>query len=143
MDLTSNPNTVNYNGTGAQTITAKDFNNLTISGSRSANITLVNGGTIRISGAFSPVATFSSGNYITTGNTIEFNGSDAQNIPSLGSASYNNLTISGGSTKTLVGNVTLGSAGVLNLNGGILELDDYNLTVSNNSAAAIVPVSCL
>ncbi|HSK29577.1 MAG TPA: hypothetical protein VLA17_06395, partial [Candidatus Limnocylindria bacterium] len=38
--------TVNFNGTGAQTVPAFNFNNLTISGARGANnVTLVNGGT--------------------------------------------------------------------------------------------------
>ena len=110
------------------------------SGARAGtNVTLANGGTIRISGPFAPVATFSSGNYVTTNNTIEFNGTGSQNIPAPGTASYNNVTISGGSTKTLVGNVTLGASGILNLNNGILELAGFNLTISNNAAGAMVP----
>ena len=140
-DFTSNANTVNFNSTSAQTIAARNFYNLTISGARTANsVTLVNAGTIRILGAFAPVATFSSGNYVTTNNTIEFNGTGAQNIPAIGSATYNNITVSGNSIKTLVGNVTIGASGLLRLNGGIIELSVFNLTISNNAAGAIVPV---
>ncbi len=134
VDFTSYPNTVDYSASGAQTIQAFNFYNLKISNNRTTNnVTLANGGTIRVFNAFTPVATFTTGNYVTTNNTIEFNGTAPQNIPSLGSAAYNNITISGGSTKTLVGNITIN--GVLNLNGGILELDGYNLTMANNGAA--------
>jgi hypothetical protein len=128
LDLNSNPNTVNYNGAAAQTIGAYNFYNLTSSSTGAR--TLVNGGTIGIAGAFTPFTNV----YTTTGNTINFNGILAQNIPTF---TYNNLTVSGGSTKTLVGNVTV--PGVLNLNAAILELAAFNLTISNNAALAIVP----
>ncbi|MGH9871612.1 MAG: DUF4214 domain-containing protein [Pyrinomonadaceae bacterium] len=87
-------NTFNFNGVGAQTVPAFDFNNLTISGAHTTNsVTLVNGGTIRVAGTFSPTATFTSGNYIVTNNTFEFNGAGAQTIGA--PFNYNNLTISG------------------------------------------------
>ncbi|HEX2969525.1 MAG TPA: hypothetical protein VHO46_10530, partial [Bacteroidales bacterium] len=140
-DFSSNPNTVNFNANIAQTIVSRDFYNLTISGARAAtNVTLANSGLIRISGAFAPIATFTTGNYITTGNTIEFNGAGSQNIPALRATNnYNNVVISGGSIKTLVSNVTLAATGTLTLNGGILELDGFNLTVLNIASGAIVP----
>jgi hypothetical protein len=141
IDFTTYLNTVNFNGTGAQTVAARNFYNLTISGARAGNnITLSNGGTVKINGTFSPVATFSSGNYVTTNNTIEFGGSSAQSIPLLGTATYNNITISGGGTKSLTANTTVGTSGILRFNGGVLELGSYNLTVSNNAAGAIAAV---
>jgi hypothetical protein len=43
------------NGTVAQTVPAFNFNNLTISGSRTTfSVTLVNGGTIGVAGTFAP-----------------------------------------------------------------------------------------
>ncbi len=86
--------TVNFNGTGAQTIPAFNFNNLTISNARTGanNVTLVNGGTIKIAGTFTASATFGTGNYVVTNNTVEYNGSSLQTLPS-SFTTYNNLTI--------------------------------------------------
>src|SRR5262249_49080642 len=87
-------NTFDFNGTGAQTVPAFNYNNLTISGARTTNsVTFVNGGTIGIAGVFTPGATFTTGNYILTNNTFDFNGTGAQGIS--GGFNYNNLTISG------------------------------------------------
>ncbi len=108
--------TVDYNGSGAQTIIAFNYNNLTISGARTTNnVTLVNGGTIGIAGAFTPSATFTSGNYVTTNNTINYNSTTAQTIAAF---NYNNLTISGARTTnsvTLSNSGTIGIANVLTL----------------------------
>ncbi len=118
------PNLVNYNGTGAQTIKATNYNNLTISGARGGNnVTFPNGGTVGISGSFTPSATFTTGNYVTTGNTINFNGSGSQTIPALGTANYNNLTRSGTGTATL--DATIGIAGNLTISGGTLDLSTF------------------
>ena len=83
--------TVNFNGTGAQTIPVfNGYYNLSISGNRTSNnVTFPNGGIVNISNVFSPTATFTTGNYIVTGNTINFNGTSDQNIPSF---NFNNLT---------------------------------------------------
>ncbi len=126
-DFTSNNNTVSYSGAGAQTIGAYNFYNLTAGGGGTR--TLINGGTIGISGLFTPI-----GVYVTTGNTINFNGTGTQNIPAF---TFNNITISGGSTKTLIGNVTIGAAGIVNLTSGVLDLANFNLTVNNNTVNAI------
>ena len=93
--------TINYNGTGAQTVIAFWYNNLTISGTRTANyVTLASSDTIRVASTFSPAATFTGGDYVRTGSTINFNGSGAQTIPSF---RYNNLQASTGGTKTAGG----------------------------------------
>ncbi|NOU17724.1 MAG: hypothetical protein HOO91_09210 [Bacteroidales bacterium] len=126
-DFTSNNNTVSYSGAGAQTIGAYNFYNLTAGGGGTR--TLVNGGTIGISGLFTPMGT-----YVTTGNTINFNGTGTQNIPAF---TYNNITISGSSTKTLIGNVIVGATGIINLTAGVLDLSNFNLTVNNNAVNAI------
>ncbi len=137
LDLATNPNTVDYFATGAQTIGAYNFYNLSTSGGRTnTSITLANGGVIGIAGVFNPLATFTTGNYITTNNTVNFNGALDQTVTALRATTpYNNLTISGNSTKTLTTAVQVSN--VLNLNGGVLELDNYNLTISNNAANAI------
>src|SRR6185369_13914235 len=52
--------TVDYSGTGAQTVVAQNYGNLTISASRSTNnVTLANSGTIGVAGTLSDTATFS------------------------------------------------------------------------------------
>ena len=102
--------TVNFNGTGAQTVPAFNFNNLTISGARGVNnVTLVNGGTIGVSGIFNPIATFSGGNYIVTNNTVDFNGSGPQTIPAF---NYFNLTSSNVGARTLANSGIIGIASV-------------------------------
>jgi hypothetical protein len=126
VDFTSWPNTVNYSSGGAQTIGAYDFYNLT--SSRTGSRTLINGGTIRIANVFNK----GTNAYINTGNTVEFNGTADQQIPAF---TFNNLILSGGSTKVLTGAVTVNN--VLTLNGAILELDNYNLTMVSNLANAI------
>ncbi len=92
---------MNFNGTGALTIPAFNFNNLTISGARTTNnVTLVNGGTIGIAGAFSSsTASFTSGGYVTTGNTVNANGGSSQS--SLAAIAYNNLIFSGSGAKSM------------------------------------------
>ncbi|MGA9406911.1 MAG: hypothetical protein WBW71_07245, partial [Bacteroidota bacterium] len=98
------PNTVEYNGTAAQTVPAFKYNNLTISGARTTNIvTLSSSDTIHVANVFNPVATFSgSSGYQSAGTTFEYNGSGAQNIAAF---TYNNLLLSngGGSAKTFTG----------------------------------------
>ncbi len=82
--------TINFNGTGSQSIPAIAYNNLNISGTRaSATVTLVTG-TIAVGGTFSPTAT--GVNYNNTGNTFDFSSGSAQTIPAF---NYNNLTIQG------------------------------------------------
>ena len=60
--------TVNYNGTGAQTIIGVNYYNLTTSSARTTNsITYSISGIIGIAGTFNPAATFTSGSNITSG----------------------------------------------------------------------------
>jgi hypothetical protein len=113
--------TVDYNTSSSQIIAAGNYSNLLISGTRTTNsITLINGGTIAVSNTFTPSATFTSGNYIRTNNTFNFNG-DVQNIPAF---TFNNLTLSGNGDKSLTGTVQ-----VL----GLLSLDNSSLTLNGNT----------
>lgn len=96
--FTNTGSTIDYNGTGAQTIAACSYNNLTISQARGANnITLVNGGTINVAGVFSPTMTFTSGIVDVTGNTFNFNGAAGQVMPAFW---YNNITNTSNTTRT-------------------------------------------
>ena len=126
ITATNTGNTVEFNGTGAQTIPATNFYNLNISGARtgSNSVTLASG-TIGVAGAFNPTATFSSGNYVTTGNTMTFNGSALQSIAA--SFTFNNLTISNSTGVSLSGG---GTTAVVN---GTLALTSGTLTVGANA----------
>lgn len=107
--LVTTGSTVDYNGNGAQTIIPINYNNLTISNTRTTNsVTLANGGTIGIAGTFSNTASFTSGNYINTNNTINYNGTGAQTIIPF---YYNNLTTSNARTGT--NRITLSPTGVI------------------------------
>ena len=78
--------TIDYNGSGPQTIAAFGYNNLT--SSSTGTRTLANSGTIRIAGIFTP----GTNAYTVTGSTVEYNGAVAQTLPS-SFTTYNNLTL--------------------------------------------------
>jgi hypothetical protein len=118
--------TVNYIGAGAQTVDAQNYGNLTISTNGTRTVTFVNGGTIRVSGVFTPTATTTT--YVVTGNTFEYNGSGAQTITAF---TYNNLIISNAGAKTVLAGTTVNCL-TITLNGdAILTLPDtsvFNVT---------------
>jgi hypothetical protein len=91
--------TVDFNGSGAQRINSGGYRNLTVSGS-GRTITLSNSAPINIFLAFTP----NNNTFITTGSTINLNGTTAQDVPGL---NYDNLTLSGSGVKTLLGNINL------------------------------------
>jgi hypothetical protein len=86
--LTITGSTVNFNGTGAQTIPASSYNNLTISNARTTNNISLSG-IINIAGVFNPSATFTSGTYLVVGSTVHYNGANGQTIVAF---NYNNLS---------------------------------------------------
>jgi hypothetical protein len=102
LDASTNPgNTVNYNGTGAQTVKNVNYYNLGFSGARTTNSITINGA-VGVAGTLTNSATFTgAGNFVLTGSTITFNGSGMQSIPSLNNVSYRNLALANGGTKTL------------------------------------------
>ena len=129
--------TVNYTGTGAQTVVAGAYNNLTVSARTGSSVTLINGGTISVSGTFTP-GTLTSGSYVVAGNTFSFNGTSAQNIPAF---TFTNLTIanSNASTATATGAIVVNTN--LQINDGATldmvsnQLTGSSLTTSNNSGS--------
>jgi hypothetical protein len=96
--------TVDFNGTGPQTVPCLPYYSLRISGARTTNtVTLSSTDTIHVASGFMPVATFSgTGGYATTGTIFEYNGSAAQNVAAF---TYNTLimTNGGSNAKTFIG----------------------------------------
>src|SRR5664280_2768000 len=106
-------------------------NTLTMSGNLSGNGTLtMTTGTLNLAGNNTFSGTFTCGTGI-----VNYNGV-AQNVAGL---TYNNLTISGGNTKTLTGAASVG--GTLTLTSGVLRLGANNLTLTNTTAIAGAPFS--
>jgi autotransporter-associated beta strand protein len=105
--ITITGSTVNFNGTAAQTVPAAAFNNLTISNARTTNSVTLDGN-IDIAGVFNPSATFTTGGFIVTGNTINYNGPDGQTIVVF---NYNNLS-STNNSRILQNTGNIGIAGV-------------------------------
>jgi uncharacterized delta-60 repeat protein len=132
---------LSYNQTDPQLVDALNYGNLTIVGNEEIN-TILSPGIIGVSGK----AEFTTGSYINAGNTIEFNGSDAQVIPAF---HYNNLKSSNSGTRILAPIGTIGVGGIfdpgtstysitgstVDFNGtstqNIPSFNYYNLTFSN------------
>lgn len=115
--------TVSFTSSTPSTVPSADYGNLSTSGNGTKTLS----GTIRISGTFSPSATA----HVVTGSTIEFNGSSAQNIPGF---TFNNLTTSGNSAKSLTGNVRVD--GATTLTNGTLAIGANTLTVNGTVSGA-------
>jgi hypothetical protein len=121
--------TVEYNGTGAQTISTGTYTTLTISGARGGADITFPAGTVKAgngaAGAFNLTAT-GVGNYVTTGNTFVYgrtNGSMtvASTIP------YNNVSMLNSSlTNTVDGDLTV-SGTLLTTASGTLNMSTFRL----------------
>ena len=120
--------TLDFNGSGAQTVPAFNYNNLTITLNGTRTITLAGSGTVGIAGTFSPAAGATS--YTLTGSTVDFNGSGAQNIPAF---TFNNLTVTT-SSKTATGVINVN--GIFTLNSSVLTTTSTNLLIINDNATA-------
>ncbi len=129
---------VNYSSTGAQTIAAQNYGNLTSSSTGAR--------TLAATGVVGVATNFVSGTntYTNTGSTVEFNGTGAQSLTgSLGNATntFNNLTINNSGTATADG-LTLAStinvAGVLNMKEGQLILNGKTLVITTQAGTAVV-----
>ncbi|MFN8211134.1 MAG: hypothetical protein U0T33_09240, partial [Bacteroidales bacterium] len=91
---------------------ANDRNNITYSGA----------GTLTVGG------NFTGGGFTCATSTVTYNGTSQQ----VGGYTYNNLIFNGGNTKTLSGAVTVG--GTLTLTSGVVQLGNYDLTLTNATA---------
>jgi len=126
----STGNMIDFNGTGAQTITAFSYNNLTISGARTtSNVTIA--GAVNIAGVFTLSATFTTGSIVTTGSTINYNGTGAQTVLAI---NYNNLTVSGARTTNVVTWESTDTVGVL----GVLTISATFTSGSHTTTSTII-----
>lgn len=116
--------TVNFNGSGSQTIPALNYYNLTSSSTGAR--TLANSGIISISGTF----TKGTNSYTVTSSTVSFNGSGAQTIPSF---TFNNLTITGAADTSSSNYKT--EAGTLTVNGILTVAAGNTLNMSTFSSS--------
>jgi hypothetical protein len=126
--------TVGFTGSGAQTIPAYNYNNLTSSSTGSR--TLANGSTIGIAGLFTPGANA----YTITGNTIDFNGNGAQTVSAF---NYNNLTLSNTGEKTFSAGTTA-IAETLSVTGSATANATTNastLSYNGSTAQTIAPIT--
>jgi len=113
----SSNNTVDFTGSGAQTIPAVNYYNLSNSGNGAR---ILANGTIRIANSYSPTTAA-----VTVGtSTIDFNGAGAQTIPG---SSYYNITNTGN------GNRTLANGGTITLNGTTFTPGSGIYTVTGNT----------
>ena len=123
-------------GTGANAQTIRPLNYYSLQSSSTGDRILSPTGIIGIANTFSA----GSNNYTVTGSTVNFNGTIAQTIPALTTTSaapysnqYNILKVSGGNTKSLIGDFTIldslkiGTATALDLNG-------HTLTIQSDAA---------
>ncbi|MFA4864674.1 MAG: hypothetical protein WC605_13010, partial [Bacteroidales bacterium] len=119
--------TVDFNGSGSQTIPAFNYNNLTSSSSGAR--TLASPGTIGVAGTFTP----GTNTYTVTGSTVNFNGTVDQAVTSF---TYHNLILSVSGTKTFAGattiNVALSISGTAVANLGTYTSSSNTLTLGGN-----------
>jgi hypothetical protein len=80
--LVPGSSTFNFNGSGAQSVPAVNFHNLTLAGTRTTNSITLAPGTIGVNSTLNVVASFTSGSYIVTGSTMNFNGITTQILKS-------------------------------------------------------------
>ena len=97
-----------------------------------SQIVFTGAGTLNISGSATTQALL--GTLTPSTGTVNFNGSGAQTIPFLSAITYNNLTLSGGNTKTLSANTTV--PGILTVNAGV-TLANGGFTLSTPSAVGL------
>ena len=137
---TNTGNTINFNGTGAQTVPAfASFNNLTVSGARTTNNVTFAAGTIGVAGTFTNSATFAGGAFVTTGNTFDYTSAGSQTIT--GFNKYNNLSNSGNGARTLASSPTIVIDGVYTPTNGAVTIGTGTIDFSSASAQTIPATS--
>ncbi|MEO6035817.1 MAG: cadherin-like domain-containing protein, partial [Verrucomicrobiota bacterium] len=117
--------TVEFAGTGTQTIAAQNYGGLKTSSTGARVLASVR--TIGIAGNFAPGANA----FTNAGSTIDFNGASAQVIPAF---NFHHLTTSSSGARTLATNGTVGVAGMFSPGGNAFTVT--NSSVSFNGAGA-------
>lgn len=127
----ANTSTVEFNGTGAQTIPTLNYYNLTSSSTGAR--TLASSSTIGVANTFTP----GSNSYTVTGSTMNFNGSSAQTVNA--GFTYNHLQVQP-SANTVTTNFAVGSvtvSGDLTLGNGT----NTGVVVNANNASTTLSVA--
>jgi hypothetical protein len=136
----STPNTVNFNGTGAQNINGITYNNLTLSNGNSkvalTGVTVKGTLTIASSTTFVPGAFTHSiygdwannGGFTAGASTIQFVGSGVSNI--IGATSFNILTLNKSSANSTVTTQSNVSASTVNMTLGTLLTGSNTITIT-------------
>ncbi|MDZ4810982.1 MAG: DUF2341 domain-containing protein, partial [Bacteroidota bacterium] len=127
-------NTININVAAVSNYLILDHDGLILT-IKAGNSLTISGNLSHIKGTLNTEATFPTvtGTVNISGGTIGFTGSVAQTVPVLG---YNNLTISGSSTKTLAG--TIGIDGNLTISSGTFDLTTF--TANRNTIGGTLTV---
>ncbi len=119
---------VAYNAVASQTVVDGNYTNFNGEGGPR-----ILPPTLSIAGTFTPGPSV---NYTTTENTIDFNKTGAQDIPAF---NYNNLTVSKGGTKTVIG--TANVTGTVNIIGAGLNANGkLTLLATQNRSANLAPL---
>ena len=129
------------NGVCNQIIPALNYDSIQITGSRGTYSVILapigyqgsGNTTIGVSGLFSNTSTYTTGSLVTTGSTINFNGTAAQTIQT---ANFYNLTINNGNGVNLSGNVNVSNN--LSLINGIIVTHSNTISVTNTANNAII-----
>ncbi|MFY8034614.1 MAG: beta strand repeat-containing protein, partial [Flexibacteraceae bacterium] len=127
--LVTTGSTVEYNGTGAQTILGGiTYHNLIVSGNRgAANMNLGGGLPVTVTGNFN-ISAATTG--IWTVQPVTLSGSTAQTITGVPTFAFANLTVQGAGLKTLGSNITVAALSTLTLNGNI-ECGAFDFTLGS------------
>jgi hypothetical protein len=137
---TTKPNTVSFNGSGAQTITSTTYSNLTLAGGNTktaggnltANHFTISSGVTFQAGSYTHTI---NGNWINQGtlsagtSTIQLTGSFDATVS--GSNTFYVLTINKNSTSNFVGLSNSFTVGTLNMTSGELRMGNYSVTITN------------
>jgi len=109
-DATANTTTIDYNGGGAQVVSAINYDSLTLS---NAGTKTFSTGTVGITGSFS-ITGSAAADATTNNTTVDYNGSGAQTVRVV---NYHHLTLSNAGTKIfatgttgIAGNLTIGGS---------------------------------
>jgi fibronectin-binding autotransporter adhesin len=92
-------NTVAFTATGTQTITAFNYNNLTITGARGTATLTLEAGTIGVAGTFNPGGVTGTITWVSTNNIFNYNGGSAQVI--YAPFTYYDLVVSNAGPKSI------------------------------------------
>ncbi|HXH18411.1 MAG TPA: Calx-beta domain-containing protein [Chitinophagales bacterium] len=139
--------TINYSKTGAQTIAALTYNNLSTSGSGTktiggavtvnGNLTIGNGTTLDASGYAMTVKGNwnNAGTFAAASGTVTFSGTSNQSVTSNGSTFYN-LIVNNTATQISL-NDSLKITNVLTLTDGVITTGSHRVIVASASASAL------